>query len=135
MDTSFLNRTSRDKSHDRPLFQLQTAPKCTQQKTLKLQNRSLISSILFCKIESCHFVCKWILSEWCSELYFNSHAFGMAFALPLGFEIVFVRNPISGSAAWFFIITLKFILTPNFGIEIHEKKSRFWKTHLINEFL
>ena len=36
----------------------------------------------------------------------NSHAVGMAVARPLGFEINFVRNPISGSAAWFFIIIL-----------------------------
>ena len=30
---------------------------------------------------------------------FNSHAGGMAVARPFGFEIDFVRNPISGSAA------------------------------------
>ena len=52
----------------------------------------------------------------------NSHAVGMAVARPLGFEIDFVRNPISGSAAWFFVIILKFILTPIFEIKVHEKK-------------
>ena len=46
--------------------------------------------------------------------YLNSHAVGMAVARPLGFEIVFVRNPISGSAAWFFVIIFKFIFTPIF---------------------
>ena len=42
---------------------------------------------------------------------FNSQAGGMAVARPYGFEIDFVRNPISGSAAWFFVIILKFIFT------------------------
>ena len=53
---------------------------------------------------------------------FNSHAVGMAVARPLGFEMDFVRNPISGSAAWFFVIILKFIFTPIFEIKVHEKK-------------
>ena len=53
----------------------------------------------------------------------NSHAVGMAVARPLGFEIDFVRNPISGSAALFFIIILKFILTPIFEIKVHVKNS------------
>ena len=44
----------------------------------------------------------------------NSHAVGMAAAQPLGFEIDFVSNPISGSAAWFFVIILQFILTAIF---------------------
>ena len=42
----------------------------------------------------------------------NSHAGGMAVAQPYGFEIDFVRNPISGSAARFFVLILKFIFTP-----------------------
>ena len=46
----------------------------------------------------------------------------MAVAWPYSFEIVFVRNPISGSAAWFFVIILKFIFTPISEIKIHEKK-------------
>ena len=46
----------------------------------------------------------------------------MAVARPYGFEIDFVRNPLSGSAAWFPVIILKFIFTPIFGIKIHEKK-------------
>ena len=37
----------------------------------------------------------------------NSHAVGMTVAHPLGFKIDFVRNPISGSAACFFVIILK----------------------------
>ena len=46
----------------------------------------------------------------------------MANARPLGFEIAFVRNPISGPAAWFFVIILKLIFTPIFEIKVHEKK-------------
>ena len=46
----------------------------------------------------------------------------MAVARPLGFEIDFVRKPISGSAAWFFVIILKIIFKPIFEIEIHGKK-------------
>ena len=53
---------------------------------------------------------------------FNSHTLGMAVARPYGFEIDLVRNPISGSAASFFAVILKFIFTPNFKIKIHEKK-------------
>ena len=52
----------------------------------------------------------------------NSHAGGMAVARPYGFEIDFVRNPISGSAAWFFVIILKFIFTLIFEIKLYEKK-------------
>ena len=52
----------------------------------------------------------------------NSRAVGMAVALPYGFQIDFVRNPISGSASWFFIIILKFIFTPILEIKIHTKK-------------
>ena len=33
------------------------------------------------------------------HLFFNSHAVGIAVVLPLGFEIAFVRNPISESSA------------------------------------
>ena len=54
--------------------------------------------------------------------FFNSHAGGMTFARPYGFEIDFVRSPISGSAAWFFVIILRFILTPIFETKLHEKK-------------
>ena len=47
----------------------------------------------------------------------------MAIARLYGFEIDFVGNPISGSAAWFFIIISKFITTPIFEIKIYEKNS------------
>ena len=47
----------------------------------------------------------------------------MAVARPNGYKIDFVRNPISGSAAWFFVIILKFIFKPIFEIKIHEKNS------------
>ena len=46
----------------------------------------------------------------------------MAVARPYGSEIDFVRDPISGSAAWFFVSILRFIFTPIFGIKIYEKK-------------
>ena len=46
----------------------------------------------------------------------------MAVAQPLGFEIDFVRNPLSGSAAWFFFFILKFIFTAIFEIKVHVKK-------------
>ena len=52
---------------------------------------------------------------------FDTHAVGMAVVRSYGFELDFVRNPISGSAAWFFVIILKLILTPIFEIKIHEK--------------
>ena len=40
----------------------------------------------------------------------------MAVARPYGFEIDFVRNLISGSAACFLVIILKIIFTPIFNI-------------------
>ena len=54
--------------------------------------------------------------------FFNSHAGGMTFARPYGFEIDFVRSPISGSAVWFFVIILKSIFTLIFEMKIYEKK-------------
>ena len=45
----------------------------------------------------------------------------MAVARPYGFEIDFVRNPISESA-WFFDIILKFIFTSILKIISREKK-------------
>ena len=45
----------------------------------------------------------------------------MAVAQPLDFEIDFVKNPISGLAAWFYVIILKFIFTAIFEIKNHEK--------------
>ena len=53
--------------------------------------------------------------------FFYSQTGGMAVGRPYGFEIDFVRNPITGSAAWFFVIILKFIFTAIFKIKIHEK--------------
>ena len=46
----------------------------------------------------------------------------MAVARPYGLEIDFVRNPISESAARFFVIILKFICELIFEIKIPEKK-------------
>ena len=59
----------------------------------------------------------------CWKIKLNSHAGGMVVAWLNGFEIDFVRNPISWSAAWFSNIILKFIFTPIFEIKIHEKNS------------
>ena len=53
---------------------------------------------------------------------FNSHAVSMAAARQNGFEIDFVRNPIYGSAARFFVFILKFIFTFIYEIEILEEK-------------
>ena len=46
----------------------------------------------------------------------------MAVAQPIDFEIDIARNPISGSAAWFFVIILKFIFTAIFQIKKSCKK-------------
>ena len=46
----------------------------------------------------------------------NFYAVGVAVARQYGFEIDFVRNPIFGSAAGFFVIILKFIFTIIFEI-------------------
>ena len=51
----------------------------------------------------------------------NSHADGMAVAWPYSFEIDFVRNPISRSAAGFFVIILKLIFIPIFEIKFMKK--------------
>ena len=48
----------------------------------------------------------------------------MAVARPYGLEIDFVRNPISGSVVWFFVIILKFIFAAIFDIKVHVKKFR-----------
>ena len=53
---------------------------------------------------------------------FKFHGVGLATARSYGFKIDFVRNLISGSAAWFFVIIRKFIFTPVSEIKIHEKK-------------
>ena len=52
----------------------------------------------------------------------NSHASGMAVARPYSFEIEFVINCITETAAWFFVIILKFIFTRIYEIKIYEKK-------------
>ena len=52
----------------------------------------------------------------------NSNAAGMAVAQSLDFEFDFARNPISGSAAWFFVIILKIIFAAIFDIKVHVKK-------------
>ena len=57
----------------------------------------------------------------------------MAVARPYGFEIDFVWNPISGSAAWFFFIIFKFIFTPIFGTKIHEQNPWHQKKNFIFE--
>ena len=62
-----------------------------------------------------------VVTFWSYFLTINSHAVGKAVARPYGFKIDFARNLFSGSAAWFFVIILKFIFTPIFEIEIYEK--------------
>ena len=53
---------------------------------------------------------------------FNSNAVGMAVARLYGSKIDFTRNPISGSAARFFVNILKFIFTYIYEIKISKKK-------------
>ena len=55
------------------------------------------------------------------RLKFNFLAVGLAAALPYGFKIDFVRDPISWSAPWFSVIALKFIFTFIFKIKIVKK--------------
>ena len=57
----------------------------------------------------------------------------MAVAWPYGFEINFVRDLISGSAAWFSVIILKFIFTPIFKIKIDEKNIPWHQKNFIFE--
>ena len=45
----------------------------------------------------------------------------MAVSRLYDFKIDFVRNRIFGSAAWYFVIILKLILTPGFEIKSREK--------------
>ena len=52
----------------------------------------------------------------------NCHAVGMAIAQPLDFEIDFARNPLSGSAASFFVI-LKSLFRAIFEIKVLVKNS------------
>ena len=52
----------------------------------------------------------------------NFHAIGMADAQPLDFEIDFAQNPTYRSAAWFFVIIVKFFFTAIFQIKNHIKK-------------
>ena len=54
--------------------------------------------------------------------YFNYQAGGMAVERQNGFEIDFVRNLISESATFFFVIILNFFFKPIFQIKIHAKK-------------
>ena len=65
------------------------------------------------------FLIKW---RCLNKLKVNSHAVGITAECSYGFKIDFVRNPISGSAAWFFVIFLIYIFTLIFEIKIHKKK-------------
>ena len=49
--------------------------------------------------------------NWEFVIIINSHAVGMGVARPYGFEIDFVSSPLSGPAAIFFFIILKFLFT------------------------
>ena len=60
---------------------------------------------------------------------FNFHAGAMAVARPYGSEIYFVKSPISGSAAWFFVNILKFIFTSIFEIKFMKKILETKKFH------
>ena len=49
-----------------------------------------------------------------------------------GFKINFLENPIFGSAAYVFVITLKFIFTTILEIKISGKKIRSFQNNFIN---
>ena len=51
----------------------------------------------------------------------------MAVAWPLGFEIDFLQNFISRSAACFLVIIFQFSFSPIFEITIHQKEVSFLK--------
>ena len=55
-------------------------------------------------------------------IYFNSQAVGWDSWVSSALKSILWRGPIFDRAAWFFIIILKFIFTPIFWIQIHEKK-------------
>ena len=57
-----------------------------------------------------------------ARLSLNSYAGGMAVARAYDFEVDFVRNLISGSAALFLVNILKIIFISIYGIKIYEKK-------------
>ena len=65
----------------------------------------------------------------------------MAFLRSNDFEIDFMRNPIFGSAASFFVIILKLIFTSIFEIKIYgknfldTKKFYFWNPIFINQHI
>ena len=61
---------------------------------------------------------------------FNSNAVGMAVARLYGSKIDFTRNPISGSAARFFVILLEFSFTLLYEIKIFERN--FFHTKIIS---
>ena len=65
--------------------------------------------------------------------FIKSHAVGKAVAQPYGFEIDFARNLFSELPAWFFVTIFKFIFTPIFEIEGHEKNSLTPKKKFIFE--
>ena len=53
----------------------------------------------------------------------NSQAVGMDSWVQSALKSILRGEPISESAAWFFVIILKFIFTSIFEIKIHEKNS------------
>ena len=74
----------------------------------------------------------YILTRDCKKLYkrqlrklsfINSQAVGYDSWVPMALKSIFLENLIFESAAWFFVIRLRFIFTSIFEIEIHEKNS------------
>ena len=58
---------------------------------------------------------------WRFKIYFNSQAVGWDSWVPSALKSIFWGVPIFESAAWFFVIILKFTFTLIFEIQIHEK--------------
>ena len=65
--------------------------------------------------------------------YVYSHAVGRAISRPYGFEIDYVRNPISEAAVLFFVIIHKCIFTSIFEIKINERKFLDTKNFILKD--
>ena len=62
----------------------------------------------------------WVSKRFFGEL--NSQAVGMDSWVQLALKSILRGDPIFESAAWLFVIILKFIFTSIFEIKIHDKK-------------
>ena len=116
----FMDRNSNDdKLIDRDYQQLKDVTWSRGLTDIKVIPLSLQATTSTFNLET-HLYLKMLVSSLFTQL--NSHTDGLAVARLYGFDIAFMTNPIYGSAAWFFVICLKFILTFIFQIRINRKK-------------